>query len=174
MQPKCPFNFELQFQYIQIDKIPLRVHSQRGHRNDMDDYHPSKLLQSDEACYFSQINDDFEKDEPDWIIFEYDQLYMPKQITIRNLEDKRGLKTFRVFIGDGNEWHMFAPKEIDAKINYPDNDPQTFTIGEIDHKLIGKQQFKQIKVEFMENHGETNRSWSRFAIKEIQLFGVAY
>ena len=109
--------------------------------------------------------------ELDWIIFEYDHLYLPQKITNRNKNNNQGLKTFRIFIGDGDEWHSFNPKMINVEKN---NTEQSFLIDCIDHNLVKKKQFKQMKVKFIKNHGCTLWSDCRFRIKEIRLFGLLH
>ena len=157
----------------EIVKIPLRIKSHRGHYGSFGD--PSNLLKSSDEYYYSEWNNKFVEGENDWIIFGYDQLYIPRHIAVTNFVSARALNTFRIFIGDGNEWHLFNPEIIKVdKCDSQSDEPQTFSIEGIDSEIIAKKQFKQIKVEFIKNHGDNYPFVSQFVIKEIKIFGSLY
>ena len=144
-------------------QITLQIHSHRGHYTDYGDYHPSNLL-TDSKTYASKSG----STTNDWIIFSYNKIYLPKRVVIKTVDHAQSPKTFRVFIGDGQEWHLFNPTTMDIARN---TDDQSFSIDGVDGALIQKKQLRQIKLELIENHGFSGTVYFHFT--EFKLFGLA-
>ena len=156
---------------IRTMQIPLQVGFYLGHWSD---YHPANLLKNRDmmSCYYaSQWKSKFDSNENDWIIFKYDELYLPNKVMIKNRKnDNQAVKTFRLFIGDGEEWYLFNPAIITA--HNKNEEYQSFVISGIDYSVIKIKQLKQIKVEFMTNHGCNILFLCRFVMRDLKLFGV--
>jgi len=151
-----------------VVKLPLQVHSHRKHYAG---YHPNNLLLSDLSYYVSADNSDFGPNENDWIIFNVysDQIYFPKKVAIKNSNGSQGVKTMKIWIGDGvNEWHLFQPSIINVAMN---GNMQTFEIDGVTANVIRNKKLRHYKVEFVSNHGD---SWFKYCVYEFQLFGMKY
>eukprot|EP01084_Bolivina_argentea_P019657 36550_1 len=155
-------------------KIPLQYHSHRGHWNNDQDYHPKQLLNSDNNKYYlSPVNSNFSPGESDWIIFKFSQLYFPTKFVIKNFYNTQGVKSMKIYIGDGNnKWYSFNSNEtINVKKN---NEYQSFKISGIDYKLIKHNQLKHIKIQFTQNHGCNESYRGKFCCSEFELFGLKF
>ena len=170
--PPSIIDFIVLYTYFMMNlvQIPLKIHSFKGQYSNY--WRITHIINKDTKRYASIIDTRFPKTENDWIIFEYDALYLVNKIVIRSDSQYHtmGVKTMKVSIGDDhtNEWYLFGPKIINVA-HHPNY--QSFEIDGIDYKLIKEKSLKQIKVEFMTNHGFTGDD-SRYVVMELQMHGL--
>ena len=154
-----------------VVKIELQQYQQRAHY-DSDSYHPRQMLNNAAVGYGSALVQDFKPNEQDWVIFKLkdgENLYFPKKFIIKSFGNGQSVKTMRIYIGDNdkNKWYLFEPNVINVKKN---NQYQLFEIDGIDPALIKMNELRQIKLEFVTNHGCS--SGCKFFIYEFQLYGI--
>jgi len=153
-----------------VVQVPLMVSSYRNHYTS---YHPRNLFTSDSSFYASPVNAEFAENENDWLIFNVakDHLYFPTKFCIQNhYGDTQGVKTMKVWIGDGqNEWYMFQPSIINVASN---QQMQQFDIEGVAAGMIKQKKLSHFKIEFVTNHSCTTSSSCRYVVEKFQLFGV--
>ena len=155
-----------------IISIPLQVQSHKGH---FSSEHPSNLLDPDHIKhYFSAFNNSFQSGENDWIIFSSQILNLPKTLRIKQQDTYYGqaVKSMSISIGDGNEWFTFKPNIINLHNN--NLDEQSFNIFGVDYKMIKQKSLKLIKLQFIQNYGQTYPTNCRFGLSRFELFGIKY
>eukprot|EP01083_Nonionella_stella_P165134 548645_1 len=155
--------------------IELIAHSQR---KVYQSHVPDHLLQGDTSVYASTRNSDFQPNENDWIIFKLKQqnvLYLPTKCTVANSDGNpdQGVKKMKVWIGDGaNQWFGF--KVIDAVARSADK--QQFELDRLDWNEISikRHSLQFIKLELIENHGETSQGSCKFVLRQFELYGKTF
>ena len=151
-----------------------------SHRKHSLTRHPKNLLlNSDTKQYWSAFNNDFERDESDWIIFKYKDKdnetrrnkWIPKQIIFKNYKSNQDVKKMIVYIGNpkSKEWYDLTKDPIQPNLS---KDLQYFDVDNFDEKLVQDDKYKFIKLEFLENHGETNPDMCRFCCRHFTLMAV--
>ena len=170
-----PIDFLIESNYIDlvvtnVVKIELQQYRQRAHYSES--YHPKQMLNENAQGYGSALVQDFKINESDWVIFKLkdgENLYFPKKFIIKSFGNEQSVKTMRVFIGDNdkNEWYLFEPNMINVEKN---NEYQIFEINGIDPNVVKLNELRQIKLEFITNHG--CKSGCKFFIYEFQLYGI--
>eukprot|EP01084_Bolivina_argentea_P089870 162048_1 len=141
--------------------------------------HAKNLLSDDKAKkYRSKHNKDFGYDENDWVIFKlkhtgHIRTYLPKAVLIKNTSGTQALKELIVSIGDkidGNKWYKYNMIEIDQnKDKY-----QECLLNGVDWKIVKQMKTQFIKLELMENYGESRGAQCRFKVQEFKLYGVEF
>ena len=170
--PPSIIDFIVLYTYFMTNlvQIPLKIQSHKGQYSN--GWRVDYIIQADTTRYASIIDTRFPKTVNDWIIFEYDALYLVNKIVIRSDSQYHtmGVKTMKISIGNRlrNKWYPFSPNIINVA-HHPNY--QSFDIDGIDYKLIKEKKLKQIKVEFITNHGFTGND-SRFVVMEFQIHGL--
>lgn len=155
----------------ELNKIKLEYHSHRKHSLTR---HPKNLLlNSDTKQYWSAFNNDFGRDESDWIIFKYKETknWIPKQIIFKNYKSNQDVKRMIVYIGNtkNKEWFPLTKQAIQPNLS---KDLQYFDVDNFDEKLAEDERYKFIKLEFLENYGETNPDMCKFCCRHFTLMAI--
>ena len=160
-------------------EIPIEPHSNRESLHNLEGNGPKCLLVDDTDHYWSPFDEEFAKDEEDWIIFQLKsddnilhKYYWLKQIKIKNADYEQctgGVKEMRIEVSkDTKEWFICNPNPICVEKN---SEYQTFDIN-----IRFMKNIKYYKIVFMTNHfglsAVENRSPCKFVVNRLHLYGV--
>ena len=154
---------------LNVEKIALRIHSNRKHYADNSGSWAASNLLGD-SYYCSAINRDFKEGECDWVIFEWVQLYLPTKVIIKQHGIyPSNLKTMSLWMGNGEEWLPLTPSFINVG---QCKDRQTFVINGVDQAIIKKKLLNRIKFELVQNWGNRLEAHCRFYLQDFEVHGV--
>jgi len=154
-----------------LRRIKLEHHSHRKHSLTR---HPKHLLlSSDTKQYWSAFNSDFERDEVDWMVFQYKERkkWVPRQIVFKNYKSNQDVKRMMVFVGDAKQkqWRSLTTEPMEPKLT---KDLQYFEVDSFELSEEELERFRFLKVEFLENYGESNPEMCRFCCRHFSLMGT--
>mmetsp|Transcript_5272 Transcript_5272/g.8680 ORF Transcript_5272/g.8680 Transcript_5272/m.8680 type:complete len:269 (+) Transcript_5272:29-835(+) len=170
----------------EVESITLRVNSHLAH---FQEYHPSNVLTENQSEWYGSEAYARGTAGNDWIIFEYDDLYLPAQLAIVNDWDDSAIKTMRLSIGNGAEWIPLRAETKDAAQRYygrtkldrnamflPKTSDQQYVDLNIDDGIdisyIKVKQFKRIKLELVSNYGRQLSGQPKFVFYQFKVYGM--
>jgi len=149
------------------------------HRGNSYEGSPQNLLIDDDKKYSSVHNDEFAINEIDWIVFKLNdsgfvRQFLPKAILVRNSFGAQAVKRLVVSIGgkaDTDEWYKYD--EVSG-IKADGEKYQKFILKGVDWKVCKDMRSQYIKLEFLENYGESRGKQCRFKVSEFQIYGLEF
>jgi hypothetical protein len=145
--------------------IPMTVVDHRAHYSKS--YHPANVLVDDNSNYASAINEEFESEEVDWIVFSCESEF--KHITrmqLRQWEDGSDVRRMHVEVTDDLATGAWISAKPTVLTPIKTEDMQTFDLSGVD---LG---FRFIRVQFEENHGDHDPRSRRFIVNFLRFYGV--
>jgi len=107
------------------DKIPLSIHSHRGHQGKDDKYHPRNVLDDDKDTYYQSASGHDasrpEMDQHDWITFKMETPFpvIVKGVTITNSMDNLSLTSIALSSSEDGDSFQELLTNYDIKENVP-------------------------------------------------------
>lgn len=161
---------------VEPTQIELEYYSHRGHVHG-DSGHPKNLLHDDKSKgYMSKYNQDFQKNESDWIIFKIkNQSIIPTEFGIKQIEvNHYSIKNMKIFIGNEQQskWYGLQTNGKEIIQCQDQKQLQWFHVLGVDHGIIRRESLRNIKIELLPNNNP-HPAACRFIINQFKFKGVA-